>query len=99
MSTTTSAPLSPAHPHVHAAGPLAKAARPAALNVEKEVRFAVVLYGGERVFAAGADIKEMESITYADMLGWPELAAAVGVAVAAFVLVAVAPARPLPVAL
>ena len=31
---------------------------------------AVVLYGGERVFAAGADIKEMESISYADMLGW-----------------------------
>ncbi len=29
---------------------------------------AVVLYGGERVFAAGADIKEMETITYADML-------------------------------
>ena len=31
---------------------------------------AVVLYGGERVFAAGADIKEMSSITYADMLAW-----------------------------
>jgi enoyl-CoA hydratase/carnithine racemase len=31
---------------------------------------AVVLYGGERVFAAGADIKEMSSITYADMLQW-----------------------------
>ena len=31
---------------------------------------AVVLYGGERVFAAGADIKEMSSITYADMLSW-----------------------------
>ena len=31
---------------------------------------AVVLYGGERVFAAGADIKEMESISYADMVGW-----------------------------
>jgi enoyl-CoA hydratase len=31
---------------------------------------AVVLYGGERVFAAGADIKEMESLTYADMVGW-----------------------------
>ena len=29
---------------------------------------AVVLYGGERVFAAGADIKEMEVISYADML-------------------------------
>jgi enoyl-CoA hydratase len=31
---------------------------------------AVVLYGGERVFAAGADIKEMEGLSYADMLGW-----------------------------
>ena len=31
---------------------------------------AVVIYGGERVFAAGADIKEMSTITYAEMLGW-----------------------------
>ena len=31
---------------------------------------AVVLYGGERVFAAGADIKEMEVISYADMLAY-----------------------------
>jgi enoyl-CoA hydratase/carnithine racemase len=31
---------------------------------------AVVLYGGERVFAAGADIKEMEGLSYADMVGW-----------------------------
>ena len=31
---------------------------------------AVVLYGGERVFAAGADIKEMETLTYGDMVGW-----------------------------
>jgi enoyl-CoA hydratase/carnithine racemase len=31
---------------------------------------AVVLYGGERVFAAGADIKQMSSLTYADMLSW-----------------------------
>jgi enoyl-CoA hydratase len=31
---------------------------------------AVVIYGGERVFAAGADIKEMETLSYADMLGW-----------------------------
>jgi enoyl-CoA hydratase/carnithine racemase len=31
---------------------------------------AVVLYGGERVFAAGADIKEMESISYAEMLAY-----------------------------
>jgi len=31
---------------------------------------AVVLYGGERVFAAGADIKEMAGLGYADMLLW-----------------------------
>ena len=31
---------------------------------------AVVIYGGERVFAAGADIKEMETISYADMVAW-----------------------------
>jgi enoyl-CoA hydratase/carnithine racemase len=30
---------------------------------------AVVLYGGERVFAAGADIKEMKDMSYGDMLG------------------------------
>jgi enoyl-CoA hydratase/carnithine racemase len=29
---------------------------------------AVVLYGGEKVFAAGADIKEMVTMSYADML-------------------------------
>jgi enoyl-CoA hydratase/carnithine racemase len=29
---------------------------------------AVVLYGGERVFAAGADIKEMAAMSYVDML-------------------------------
>jgi enoyl-CoA hydratase len=29
---------------------------------------AVVLYGGEKVFAAGADIKEMATMTYADMV-------------------------------
>ncbi len=28
---------------------------------------AVVLYGGEKVLAAGADVKEMQSMTYADM--------------------------------
>jgi enoyl-CoA hydratase/carnithine racemase len=32
-----------------------------------EIR-AVVLYGGERVFAAGADIKEMKDMSYVDML-------------------------------
>ena len=31
---------------------------------------AVVLYGGERVFAAGADIKEMAGLGYAGMLAW-----------------------------
>ncbi|MDA0635325.1 enoyl-CoA hydratase-related protein [Nonomuraea sp. MCN248] len=30
---------------------------------------AVVIYGGERVFAAGADIKEMAVMSYADMSG------------------------------
>ncbi len=29
---------------------------------------AVVIYGGERVFAAGADIKEMADMSYADMV-------------------------------
>jgi enoyl-CoA hydratase/carnithine racemase len=33
----------------------------------KEVR-AVVFYGGEKVFAAGADIKEMADLSYADMV-------------------------------
>jgi enoyl-CoA hydratase/carnithine racemase len=33
----------------------------------KDVR-AVVVYGGEKVFAAGADIKEMTELTYADMV-------------------------------
>ncbi len=31
---------------------------------------AVIVYGGERVFAAGADIKEMETITYPQMLAY-----------------------------
>ena len=31
---------------------------------------AVVLYGGERVFAAGADIKEMSTLGYPEMLIW-----------------------------
>ncbi len=29
---------------------------------------AVIVYGGEKVFAAGADIKEMEAMTYTDMV-------------------------------
>ncbi len=33
---------------------------------DEQVR-AVVIYGGEKVFAAGADIKEMEQASYADM--------------------------------
>jgi enoyl-CoA hydratase/carnithine racemase len=33
----------------------------------KDVR-AVVVYGGEKVFAAGADIKEMADLSYADMV-------------------------------
>jgi enoyl-CoA hydratase/carnithine racemase len=36
--------------------------------VRKDVR-AVVVYGGEKVFAAGADIKEMAGLSYADMVG------------------------------
>ncbi|TSD65555.1 enoyl-CoA hydratase/isomerase family protein [Aeromicrobium piscarium] len=35
---------------------------------ERDDVAAVVLYGGERVFAAGADIKEMASMDYAQML-------------------------------
>ena len=31
---------------------------------------AVVVYGGERVFAAGADIKQMSTTGYAEMLAW-----------------------------
>lgn len=34
---------------------------------------AVVVYGGERVFAAGADIKEMASMGYAEMLSHGQL--------------------------
>src|SRR5689334_25257900 len=29
---------------------------------------AVVVYGGEKVFAAGADIKQMQQMTYTDMV-------------------------------
>mgnify|MGYP000249757222 CR=1 FL=1 len=36
------------------------------VDADPEV-YAVVLYGGERVFAAGADVKEMADIPYADM--------------------------------
>ncbi|MEV0144208.1 MULTISPECIES: enoyl-CoA hydratase-related protein [unclassified Nonomuraea] len=43
---------------------IAEAAR--AVDADPDVH-AVVLYGGERVFAAGADIKEMAGMSYADM--------------------------------
>jgi enoyl-CoA hydratase/carnithine racemase len=43
---------------------LAEAARQ--VGADESVR-AVVLYGGEKVFAAGADIKEMADMSYADM--------------------------------
>jgi enoyl-CoA hydratase/carnithine racemase len=38
-------------------------------GVRDDVR-AVVLYGGERVFAAGADIAEMSTLSYPEMLAW-----------------------------
>ena len=40
----------------------------AAEATERDDVRAVVLYGGERVFAAGADIKEMADMSYADMV-------------------------------
>jgi enoyl-CoA hydratase/carnithine racemase len=40
----------------------------AAEAAERDEVRAVVLYGGERVFAAGADIKEMKDMSYVDML-------------------------------
>jgi enoyl-CoA hydratase/carnithine racemase len=45
--------------------------RAAAMEAEQrpEIR-AVVLYGGERVFAAGADIKAMSELTGASMVAW-----------------------------
>jgi enoyl-CoA hydratase/carnithine racemase len=42
------------------------AAAAAQVSADTSVR-AVIIYGGERVFAAGADIKEMEPLGYADM--------------------------------
>jgi enoyl-CoA hydratase/carnithine racemase len=42
------------------------AAAAAQVSQDQQIR-AVVLYGGERLFAAGADIKEMEQASYASM--------------------------------
>src|SRR6476659_5393525 len=43
--------------------------RAAALEAsEREDVKAVVVYGGERVFAAGADVKEMADMSYVDMV-------------------------------
>src|SRR5437763_518443 len=42
------------------------AAAAAQVDADPEVR-AVILYGGGKVFAAGADIKEMAQLTYAEM--------------------------------
>jgi enoyl-CoA hydratase/carnithine racemase len=39
-----------------------------ALTVDNDVK-AVIVYGGEKVFAAGADIKEMADMSYVDMAG------------------------------
>ncbi|MFD0855923.1 enoyl-CoA hydratase/isomerase family protein, partial [Actinomadura adrarensis] len=36
---------------------------------QDETVHAVILYGGEKVFAAGADIKEMAGMSYAEMAG------------------------------
>ena len=44
---------------------IAVAAREAA---ERRDVSAVIVYGGEKVFAAGADIKEMETMSYTDMV-------------------------------
>ena len=40
----------------------------AAEAAERRDVSAVVVYGGEKVFAAGADIKEMQTMSYADMV-------------------------------
>ncbi|GAA4675873.1 enoyl-CoA hydratase/isomerase family protein [Phytohabitans rumicis] len=50
----------------------------AAASADPEVR-AVIVYGGEKVFAAGADIKEMADMSYADMAARAtDLSAALG---------------------
>ena len=40
----------------------------AAEAAERDDVHAVIVYGGERVFAAGADIKEMQTMSYTDMV-------------------------------
>ena len=57
------------------------AAAAAQVSADREVR-AVILYGGERVFAAGADIKEMAS------MGYPAMAARSAALQASFTAVA-----------
>ncbi|MFG1868591.1 enoyl-CoA hydratase/isomerase family protein [Micromonospora arborensis] len=50
----------------------------AAATADPEVR-AVILYGGEKVFAAGADIKQMADMSYVDMVDRaPDLSSALG---------------------
>src|SRR5437879_172167 len=39
----------------------------AAVSEDRDVR-AVVIYGGEKVFAAGADVKEFAGLSHADMV-------------------------------
>ena len=52
-------------------GQLAAELHEVALQVRDDAAVrAVVLYGGERVFAAGADIKEMSTLSYGEMLAW-----------------------------
>ncbi len=48
-------------------GPTARAAAAAAATERRDVS-AVIVYGGEKVFAAGADIKEMQALEYTDMV-------------------------------
>jgi enoyl-CoA hydratase/carnithine racemase len=49
------------------------------VSADSEVR-AVIVYGGEKVFAAGADIKEMADMSYADMAARAaDLSSALGV--------------------
>jgi enoyl-CoA hydratase/carnithine racemase len=49
-----------------------------AATADEGVR-AVIVYGGEKVFAAGADIKEMQDMSYVDMAGRAaDLSAALG---------------------